>query len=105
MQAEATIDIAALPWDVDALIAVVVEQRREYSAALESLRRQLHKLRQMTFGSSSQRFTRQTLLCSEALPIPPELPQQVCTRVESHERKRCGRPPLRACPACARTTT
>lgn len=90
------LDVADLPRDVDALIAIVVEQRQQYAATLESLRQQLSKLRQMTFGSRSERLTGQALLFTENLPIPPTPPKVPTTHVAAHDRKRRGRPALPA---------
>src|SRR5208282_1362508 len=90
------LDVADLPRDVDALIAIVVEQRQQYAATLESLRQQLSKLRQMTFGSRSERLTGQALLFTENLPIPPAPPKVPTTHVAAHDRKRRGRPALPA---------
>jgi hypothetical protein len=56
MHALATAEIPDLPRDVDALIAIILEQRREYGVVLESLRQQLAKLKQITFGSRSERL-------------------------------------------------
>jgi hypothetical protein len=96
MRAIATIDIDELPRDVDALLAVIAEQRRQFSAALESLRHQLAKLKQMSFGSRSERLNGQALLFAEALPIPPAPPKLPSTQVAAHERVRRGRPVLPA---------
>ena len=62
MHALATTEIADLPRDADALIAIILEQRRQYSAVLESMRQQLSKLKQITFGSRSERLSGQALL-------------------------------------------
>jgi len=100
MHALATAEIADLPRDVDALIAIILEQRRQYSAVLESLRQQLAKLKQITFGSRSERLSLsgQALLFSGSLPIPvPKEEVAAATHVAAHERKRRpGRPALPA---------
>jgi hypothetical protein len=98
MHALATTEIADLPRDVDALIAIILEQRRQYSAVLESLRQQLSKLKQITFGSRSERLSGQALLFGSSLPVPPPKDQPaVTTQVAAHERKRrLGRPALPA---------
>jgi len=90
------LDVADLPRDVDALIAIVIEQRQQYAAVLESLRDQLSKLRQMSFGSRSERLIGQALLFAENVPIPPALPKAPTTHVAAHDRVRRGRPALAA---------
>jgi Transposase and inactivated derivatives len=96
MHAIAALDIESLPRDVDALLDVIAEQRKQFSAVIESLHAQLAKLKQMTFGSRSERFAGQALLFTEDLPIPPAPPKLPTTTVAAHERKRRGRPALPA---------
>ena len=95
MHALAAAEIAALPRDADALIAIIVEQRQQYAAVLESLRQQLAKLQRTTFGSRSERLAGQALLFT-TLPIPAP-PKEGTTTIAAHQRKRCsGRPALPA---------
>ena len=95
MHALARIDIDELPRDVDVLLEVIAEQRRQFGAVLESMRQQLAKMKQMAFGSRSERFAGQALLFTEVLPIPPA-PKVPATPVAAHERVRRGRPALPA---------
>lgn len=94
MHAIATIDIGSLPRDVDALLEVIAEQRRQFSAVIDSLRMQVEKMKRMTFGSRSERLSGQALLFTEDLPIPPTPPKLPTTTVAAHERRRRGRPAL-----------
>lgn len=95
MHALATIDIDELPRDVDVLLEVIAEQRRQFGAAFESIRQQLAKMKQMAFGSRSDRFAGQAMLFTESLPIPPA-PKLPATPVATHGRVRRGRPALPA---------
>ena len=83
----ATLDLNALPDDVEALKQII----RNFAQAFESLQQQILNLRRAQFGASSERIAGQGELFSEvvSLPVPPVQKEAI-----SYERQRRGRPAL-----------
>lgn len=89
-----SIDVQALPEDIDALKRIVIVQAGELEqvrAQLESLSQQILNLRRLHFGAKSERLAGQAELFCEPISIAPA-PLEL-ERI-SYERERRGRPRL-----------